>query len=387
MTLGHLLDYSEPWPTVPIGGIRLWDTGTAWSTLEPSRGNYTWANLDNWFNEAQSHNVDINYVFGHTPGWAAASCNGRAPDACPPANMNDWDNFVRAMVTHANGRIKYYELWNEFNDHTATGFWSGSIYQMATLAQHAYNIIKSIDPNAIVLAPSATGGGGWAPNYLECFLKPLGQACPSSNYLNSSEKTGAGGGHYVDGIAFHSYVGGPAENVAQSIDLYRTAMKNAGVLGKPLFNTEGSWGQTGSLPNDDAKIAYVARSHLIQYSKGVERFWWYAWDNSLWGTLWKLASGITPAGVAYAEIQKWMIGAALSTACAVDGSGTWTCGFSRSNNYQALAIWNVNGSSTYTAASKYMQWRDLAGGRHTISPGSSVTIGTKPILLETGPAW
>jgi hypothetical protein len=386
MTMGHLLDYNEPWPTVPVGGIRLWDTGTAWSALEPSRGSFSWAKLDTWFNQAQSHNVDINYVFGHTPSWAAASCSGNAPDACPPANITDWDNFVRALVTHASGRIKYYELWNEFNDHTATGFWSGTIYQMATMAQHAYSIIKSLDPNAIVLAPSTTGSGGWAPNYLECYLKPAGQACPSSAYLSSSEMTGAGGGQYADGITFHSYVGSTAETVAQSIDYYRTAMKNAGVSGKPVFDTEGSWGTTTSLPNDDAKVAYIARTHLVQYSKGVARFWWYAWDNSVWGTLWSQTTGITPEGVAYGETAKWMTAATLSSACTNNG-GIWTCGFTRSNNYQALAIWNVNGSSTYTPAIQYMQWRDLAGGRHAISPGSTVTIGTKPILLETGSAW
>ena len=70
--------------------------------------------------------------------------------------MQDWDNFVRAVATHAVGRIKYWEMWNEANQH---GYWSGSIPALVTMTQHASAIIKSVAPKAMIFTPSAVGGG------------------------------------------------------------------------------------------------------------------------------------------------------------------------------------------------------------------------------------
>ena len=136
-----------PWPPMPIAGIRLWDTFTNWSMLEPSRGTYDWPALDRWLDKANSHGVDVLYTFGGTPTWASSNPTGTCdynPGGCyAPLNMQDWDDFVRAIATHAAGRIKYWELWNEANQHE---YWSGGVPALVTMAQHAYAIIKSIDP-------------------------------------------------------------------------------------------------------------------------------------------------------------------------------------------------------------------------------------------------
>ncbi|MGH9679731.1 MAG: hypothetical protein ACRD4Y_07245, partial [Candidatus Acidiferrales bacterium] len=132
-----------PWPTMPIGGIRLWDTFTNWSDLEPSRGNYNWPALDRWLDAAQAHGADVLYTFGDIPSWASSVPNGKCdynPGGCyPPLHMQDWDDFVRALATHAAGRIKYWELWNEANQHE---YWSGGIPTLVVMAQHAYTILK-----------------------------------------------------------------------------------------------------------------------------------------------------------------------------------------------------------------------------------------------------
>ena len=39
----------DPWPMVPFGSLRLWDSGTAWSQLNPAKGKYDWQPLDKWF--------------------------------------------------------------------------------------------------------------------------------------------------------------------------------------------------------------------------------------------------------------------------------------------------------------------------------------------------
>jgi hypothetical protein len=83
--------------------------------------------------------------------------------------------------------------------------------------------------------------------------------------------------------------------------------------------------------------------------------------------------------------------ATLSTACTVNAN-VWTCGFTRAGGYQALAVWNnaqdcLKGSCPtvpFTVpAGGYTKYRDLTGAETSIT-GTTVPIGAKPILLETG---
>jgi hypothetical protein len=64
--------------------------------------------------------------------------------------MTDWTNFVSQVVQRSNGRIKYWEIWNEPDN---SDFWSGMNAQLVALAQSAYSIIKSADPSSKILLP------------------------------------------------------------------------------------------------------------------------------------------------------------------------------------------------------------------------------------------
>src|SRR6267154_4606149 len=146
---------SQPWPPVPMGSIRLWDTYTTWNDLEPSKGVYAWSNFDGYLALAHAHNVDVLYTFGGTAEWAATGSSANCaygPGSCfPPSNIQDWDDFVTAVVTHAAGKIKYWELWNEPN---LKEFWAGDVSTLVMMAQHAYKIIKAAQPSAIILSPA-----------------------------------------------------------------------------------------------------------------------------------------------------------------------------------------------------------------------------------------
>jgi len=358
-----------PWPQMPVGGIRLWDTFTNWSELEPSRGTYNWPALDRWLNQAQLHNADVLYTFGGTPTWASANPTGKCdynPGACyAPMNIQDWDDFVRALATHSAGRIKYWELWNEASQHE---YWSGGMPALVTMAQHAYAIIKSVDPAAKILTPSGVGGATDTSTFLDQFYT-------------------AGGGKFVDAVAFHGYgnaIPSSPEEVIRIIDAVRGVMAKWGQGDRPLWDTEASWGPANHLQNEDDRIAFVARTLILQWSKGVQRFYWYAWNDTNYGTLYDMdARKIRPSGMAYGEVVKWLSGAELTAPCAAFDS-TWTCGFKLSGGMQAQAVWNssVPTSSTvsFRPAPKYLLYRNLDGGTIQVS-GGSIRVGRKPILL------
>jgi hypothetical protein len=102
--------------------------------------------------------------------------------------------------------------WNE-PDQTAS--YCGDISSMVTMAQHAYAIIKSIDPSATVLSPAASGEAG--ATWFDSFL--------TAGDLNT-----------FDVVTFHGYGGALAELVM--------SRHNLSVL--PLWDTECSWAEAAS---------------------------------------------------------------------------------------------------------------------------------------------
>lgn len=285
--------------------------------------------------------------------------------------MQDWDTFVRAIAIHAGGRIKYWEMWNEANQH---GYWSGGIPALVTMTQHASAIIKSIAPNAMIFTPSAVGGSVDTSTFLDKFLA-------------------AGGGALVDGVAFHGYVNSiPAipEDVNRIVDAEQRIMAERGQSGKPLWDTEGSWGPSDHLTGDDARMAFVARHYILQWSKGVERFYWYAWNDKSYGTLFKSSTGtLERAGMAYAQVESWLVGATLTAPCSASLDSIWTCNLTLAGGASGQIVWsaavNIPMTVPFSPSSNFTQCTNLDGSITQLS-GGPIQIGGKPVLLTTSRA-
>ncbi len=373
----HLINKTD-WFTVPTGALGK-GTEVNWAYSEPQRGVYNWANLDAWVATAQSHNVDYFFSNDQVPQWAASNTSTCSPTypgsnvtGCSSgvSNIQDWDDFVTALVTRYKGKIKIYELWNEPNT-----YFSGTYAEMVQLTQHMHDIVRSIDPNAIIVAPSYTCSSASFPEYAGCVSSLDG-------YLN------AGGVTDVDAVPLHGYPhhdNQTAEAIITTIGTYQQIMAKHGLSGKELWDTEGSWGDSSystccQNASADQQVAFVARHYLLHWSAGVTRYYWYSWDNSGWGTLWDPSGGTHAAGVAYGQVYNWMVGATMTQACAIQSGTVWTCTLTRPNGYTGLVVWNTAGNSSYNAASNFSTYRDLTGKSSAIT--GTLTIGPKPILLE-----
>jgi hypothetical protein len=156
-------------------------------------------------------------------------------------------------------------------------------------------------------------------------------------------------------------------------------------LSMPLWDTEGSWGQT-AIGDDSHRAAFLAKYYVLQWSQGVDRVVWYAYDNiDCWGRLMGTTAALSAAGVAYGETYKWTVGATLTRPCSVDGNGTWACSLTRPGGYQAEIVWNsTTDLSGYAVPDAMAEYRDLAGNSNPIGNGV-VPVGNSPILIEPGP--
>lgn len=211
----------------------------------------------------------------------------------------------------------------------------------------------------------------------------------------------AGGRRCYLVIAFHGYSGTDDTKIPILVSKVRDgAQTTYGLLSKPLFDDEFSWGANVDFPDPDERAGFVARSALLHWSSGVRRLYWYSWDVA--GDMWSLNSvaGCTRpdlSGVgfscsdalAWTEVQQWIVGRTQSQPCQANGT-VWTCQFTKSGGFQGLAVWDTaqscsNGvctTSTYSlpSGSNYIHYLDLEGDDTLIS-GNTVQVGYKPIYL------
>lgn len=379
--------------TVPTGSLRLWDTATNWFQLCPS-SDYSrceWRRLDQWLAAAKKNGVsEVLYTFGKTPDWISSDpqgdCWGARPGVCyPPRDLaadgggtdDAFRRFVEALVNHnqqldpgSYAKIKFWGIWNEPN---AKFFWRGTTAQLLRLAKDAQQIIKKADPAALILTPEPAGNsrnngfnasGDWLDDYLA-----------------------NGGGKYADVVAFHLYAnnnsGHPApEDVVRIIEHVKERLaRHPEASGKPVWITEGSWGQSGDTNwgHDDEAGAFLMRFYVLIAAEGIQRLYWYGWDVPT-GTLWENGKPL-PAASALREVHEWLTGRTVSNC--KSASHVWSCNIG-APGYQARIAWDEEyGKTAPFDASHFSSYRSANGERRSIDQrASSLTVGNSPVLLE-----
>jgi polysaccharide biosynthesis protein PslG len=337
----HVFELQDgKWPTVPVGSIRLWDNATTWGQTETAQDVFDWKNLDTAVGTAEKNGVDdILMVLAGTPRWAtdnpsSGGLAGVIPGAAGmPRDIADWDDWVKHVVTRYKGRITAYQPWNEAN---LTTFSTGTAKQMAQLTKHAYDIIKSVDPEATVVAPSTgTRLSGPFKKFYPAYLAELKSL-----------------GWPVDAWSAHTYpasLGTPLDR-AKLASGYLAVLRAAGAPDLPVWDTENNFGLAGPGPqNPDQDIngqraaSWTARTYLDALRLGISRVYWYSWspypgDLDLLGIQMKDGS---PAAVAYKTLQEWIVGATFN---GCKGGGTVTCTFTK-DGAKSKIVWAEAGKT------------------------------------------
>jgi hypothetical protein len=359
----HRAAAGTAWPTVSLAGWRLWDANVSWPQLEPERGKWDFKLLDRYTRIAAERHVGILLTLGLTPAWASARpeepSNYGKGNAAEPQRLADWEEYIRVVATRYKDVIRSYEVWNEPN---VKGTFTGSPQTMLELSRAAYRVLKSIDPSITVVSPSPTADAG--VSWLEQFLA-------------------LGGCRYADVIGYHFYVTPkPPEAMISLIQKVRTSLRREGCENKPLWNTESGWASPKHFRSDEEAAGYLIRTYIMNWLMGVQRCYWYAWDNHNWSTL-NLTSPagnqMTKAGAAYGTMRDWLLGAVLHS-CARQPSGIWTCNFDRSGS-ASWVVWSDQRTQPFAVPAAW-QVRSLASWTGEVSTvGSSVAVGPAPVLL------
>ena len=347
-----------PWPAQPFGTLRLWDSGTAWTNLEPQAGLWNFAPLDTWVRAAQDNGVpDIILTLGQSPAWASSDptkvnyYGAGAP--APPRNIKDWRNYVQTVAERYKGQIRYFEIWNEPND---INYYNGSVADLVALTREAQKVLKAVDPaNTVILSPPYSAG------FLDLLLAN-------------------GAGQYVDVIGYHAYSTPPEDTGRQLADV-RLVMAAHGLSAKPLWETEGA---SGDLTTSDTDApAYLTRKFLTDLAFGAGRFDWYTWGPA---TPFCVATTLpdrtlSPAGKAYGYVQAWLNGSILNDAT-IDSSGNWQIGLTLADGNEGLIVWNPAGNFRFVIPDsiQVFEKEDIFGNTVPWS-GKKVIVSGAPLLL------
>lgn len=371
------VDRLTAWPEVDFGSWRLWDAYVAWPNLQPHRNRWDFSVLDHYIELAIEHDVEIVLPLGLTPAWASTRPDEKSSykpgNAAEPANLDDWRIYVRTVARRYKGRIRIYEIWNEIN---LKGFYTGDLDTMVTLARIAYEEIKSVDPDALVVSPSITGDGR-NPEWLDRYLA-------------------RGGGKYADVIGYHFYVPKRApEAILPVVRDVKAIMSKHGIEEKPLWNTEAGWwidnlspterlGAAGSdwlRLDQQTAAAYVSRALILNWAAGVSRFYWYAWDNRDMGLYDVSAQENKFAAHAYTRTVAWMRGAKFHRC--ENKKTVWVCELEDRQGMKSRIVWRESGKASpwqvplEWAASEY---ESLAGVREPV--GEMLQLGQHPVMLR-----
>jgi len=332
--------------------------------MEPQKDVWNFSLLDRAIGDANTNGIPVILTLGQTPAWASRNPHSYSyygmGATTPPVDIEDWKNYVRQLVVRYRGRIHYYEVWNEPN---SEAFFSGTLEDLIELTKTAREVIKSEDPDAMIIGPSATTQQGYLLDFLN-----------------------AGGGPLVDIVSYHLYSYGeaPEDDVRILADI-ETILDNSGESSREIWITEGAAG-TASSVDDPTTAALLMRKFIIDTTFGSGHFSWHSWgpgDKSCLGTT--TADGNTPtlAGSAFSVMSRWIANYTGSTA-QIDANGNWQIALNSHGKVTAYLVWNPQKDSIWNPPSGFTpnQIEDLSG---PVSwAGSWITVTSIPILISSG---
>ena len=359
------------WASAPFGALRLWDNGTAWSQIELEPGVYKWDNLEGILENAEAKGMkDILMVLGTTPEWNAKTVGDadypQPGAASAPKDLKAWDAWVTEVATRYKGRITAYQIWNEAN---LKNFWNGTPEEMADLTKRAYDIIKKIDPSALVVSASpSTRLTGPFDKFFPAYLSAL-----------------AAKGWPVDVVAVHTYPSADGDPSARGAVLQKVKddLSAAGAPADlPLWDTELNYGLAG--PGDLPKVditgpkaaGWVVRTYIDDLRYGVDRSYWYIWTQKPYDLLGIQAYPQSDAEAGFFALENWVIGSSFD-GCD-DATGAVVCTFTR-DGQKSVVAWSEKGDVAFKAPEGTALVCDPLANCQEVAAGADVTLTEIPV--------
>ncbi|HXF62877.1 MAG TPA: hypothetical protein VNK95_14735 [Caldilineaceae bacterium] len=141
----HWLRQEFPWEDIEIHGKGDFED----RRHEPHRS--AWEKYDHIVELAEQHNLELIVRLSNPPEWSRANHDPRNSFA-PPDDLQDFADFVSAVVSRYRGRIRYYQIWNEPNIYPEWGVDPINPEAYVALLRVGAEAARAADPNVVIIA-------------------------------------------------------------------------------------------------------------------------------------------------------------------------------------------------------------------------------------------
>jgi hypothetical protein len=132
-----------------------------WADVErPAKGRYSddklpgissWTKYDRVVSLCREYGLQLILRIDTSPSWARP---GRSKIETPPDDLNDYGDFVYTTVKRYQGKVQYYQIWNEPNVKFEWGDQVPDAEAFTEMLRVAYQRAKEADPEVVIIAPA-----------------------------------------------------------------------------------------------------------------------------------------------------------------------------------------------------------------------------------------
>jgi hypothetical protein len=232
----HWLRQEFPWQDIEIHGKGDFED----RRHEPHRS--AWDKYDQIVEMAEAQGLELIVRLSTPPAWSRGQ--GEAVGSfAPPDNAQDFADFVAAVVSRYQGRIRYYQLWNEPNIYPEWGHYAINPEDYVNLLRAGAEAARGADPNVVIIAGALAATINLQPN-----ATPDQQSLSDLIFLQRMYDAGAA--PYFDIMAVQGYGlwSGPTDtrmhprvlNISHHLFIRDLMVKN-GDSHKPIWISEMNW--------------------------------------------------------------------------------------------------------------------------------------------------
>ncbi len=231
-------------------GLNWYKQQVRWQLVEPEPGQYDWSMLDLSLNTAAEKGIQVMLSVVTTPDWARQEGVSLDHEG-PPADYQDYVNFITAMLKRYPGQIHAIEVWNEQNIDREWMSPDGlSAADYVELLRVTYQAIKENDPGIIVISGALAPTGGWVDN---------GIVTAIDDFDFMDQMISAGLLNYTDCVGAHHN----GYNIGPSVTWDAVPNDPDAVFRGPFDNPHHSWSFRSTLQTYANKIAVAGGNQRL----------------------------------------------------------------------------------------------------------------------------
>ncbi len=143
--------------TAMLAGAKVLRTDALWGKIQPNREEWDYSSLDRVVELFGAQGIELELIYSFTPKWAvAADWKPLSPDPAratraPRPDYEYWREFVRRTAGRYQGKIRFFEVWNEPDLFSFANF---SAEEYLVMLRIAAKETRAVNSGAVVL----TGG-------------------------------------------------------------------------------------------------------------------------------------------------------------------------------------------------------------------------------------